>query len=91
MDLKMDEGLKTLLDSGKDKGYLLLNVQLPDSASLARTDHARAQVSTLRLRFLKLAVRIEVSVRRIVLHFPQTYPDRADFQRLALSLGAQSG
>jgi hypothetical protein len=58
---------------------------------LARTDHARAQVSTLRLRFLKLAVRIEVSVRRIVLHFPQTYPDRADFQRLALSLGAQSG
>jgi hypothetical protein len=58
---------------------------------LARTDHARAQVSTLRLRFLKLAVRIEVSVRRIVLHFPQSYPDRADFQRLALSLGAQSG
>jgi len=58
---------------------------------LARTDYARAQVSTLRLRFLKLAVQVVVSVRRIVLHFPQTYPDRADFHRLALSLGAQTG
>jgi len=35
MDLKMDEGLKTLLDSGKDKGYLTysqVNDYLPDDA-----------------------------------------------------------
>ena len=35
MDLKVDEGLKTLLDSGKDKGYLTysqVNDYLPDDA-----------------------------------------------------------
>src|SRR5712692_9074677 len=35
MDLKMDEGLKTLLESGKDKGYLTysqVNDYLPDDA-----------------------------------------------------------
>jgi hypothetical protein len=56
---------------------------------LAGTDYARAQVSTLRLRLLKIGVQVVVSVRRIVLHFPQAFPDRANFHRLALSLGAQ--
>src|SRR5258708_28998359 len=35
MDLKMDEGLKALLESGKDKGYLTysqVNDYLPDDA-----------------------------------------------------------
>ena len=35
MDLKMDEGLKTLLDQGKEKGYLTysqVNDYLPDDA-----------------------------------------------------------
>ena len=35
MDLKQDEGLKTLLDSGKEKGYLTysqVNEYLPDDA-----------------------------------------------------------
>ena len=35
MDLKMDEGLKALLDSGKEKGYLTygqVNDYLPDDA-----------------------------------------------------------
>src|SRR5438309_10892791 len=35
MDLKMDEGLKALIDSGKDKGYLTygqVNDYLPDDA-----------------------------------------------------------
>src|SRR5438270_10890237 len=35
MDLKQDEGLKTLLESGKDKGYLTysqVNEYLPDDA-----------------------------------------------------------
>ena len=35
---------------------------------LAPTRHARAQVSTLRERFLKLGAQVVVSVRRIVLH-----------------------
>jgi hypothetical protein len=40
----------------------------------AGTELAAAQVSTLRERLLKLAVWVERSVRRIVLHFPVTFP-----------------
>src|SRR5437660_1728651 len=58
---------------------------------LARTDCARAQVSTLRERFLKLGVQVVASVRRIVLHLPQAFPYCDHFYRLALSLGAQTG
>jgi hypothetical protein len=58
---------------------------------LARTHHARAQVSTLREHFLKLGALVIVSVRRIVLHLPQAFPYRDSFHRLALSLGAQTG
>jgi len=57
---------------------------------LAPTRHARAQVSTLRERFLKLGAQVVASVRRIVLHLPQSFPDRKSFQTLAFSLGAQS-
>lgn len=58
---------------------------------LARTDCARAQVSTLRERFLKLGVQVVTSIRRIVPHLPESYPYLDRFRRLALSLGAQSG
>ena len=58
---------------------------------LARTNSARAQVSTLRERFLKIGVQVVTSVRRIVLHLPQAFPYRDTFSRLALSLGAQTG
>ena len=58
---------------------------------LARTHSARAQVSTLRERFLKIGVQVVTSVRRIVLHLPQAFPYRDTFSRLALSLGAQGG
>jgi hypothetical protein len=57
----------------------------------ARTSCARAQVATLRLRLLKLGVRVVGSVRRIVLHLPISTPDRAAWQRVALSLGARAG
>jgi len=57
---------------------------------LAPTRHARAQVSTLRERFLKVGTQVVVSVRRIVLHLPQSFPDLKSFQDLAFSLGAQS-
>jgi hypothetical protein len=58
---------------------------------LTPTRHARAQVSTLREHFLKLGAQVVVSVRRIVLHLPRSFPYRDTFHRLALRLGAQSG
>jgi hypothetical protein len=58
---------------------------------LSPTCHARAQVSTLREHFLKLGAQVIVTVRRIVLHLPQAFPDRDSFHRLALSLAAQTG
>jgi len=55
------------------------------------TGCARAQVSTLRERLLKVGVWIEVSVRRIVLHLPASYPFKQDWGRLAVALGARAG
>jgi hypothetical protein len=55
------------------------------------TGCARAQVSTLRERLLKVGVWIEVSVRRIVLHLPASYPFKHDWGRLAAALGARAG
>jgi hypothetical protein len=54
----------------------------------AGTSLARAQVSTLRERLLKLGVRIECSVRRIVLHLPRTAPWQQEWRRIALAVGA---
>jgi len=54
----------------------------------ARTSLARAQVSTLRERLIKLGAWIEVSVRRIVLHLPQSMPWACEWRRVAKSLGA---
>jgi Transposase DDE domain group 1 len=47
-----------------------------------------AQVPTRRERLLKVAVWVERSVRRIVLHLPQTFPWREAWQQLAHALGA---
>jgi hypothetical protein len=58
---------------------------------LAPTCHARAQVSTLRERFLKLGAQVVVSVRRIVLHLPRSFPDRDSFHHLALRLAIPTG
>ena len=54
----------------------------------AGTDCARAQVSTLRERLLKLGAWVERSVRRIVLHLPQHAPWHAAWCRVARNLGA---
>jgi len=53
-----------------------------------RTCCARAQVSTLRLRLLKLGAWIESSVRRVVLHLPVTTPYADEWHRIARSVGA---
>lgn len=55
------------------------------------TSCARAQVSTLRERLLKLGVWVTCSVRRIVLHLPQSAPWRSDWARIARRLGAATG
>jgi Transposase DDE domain group 1 len=49
---------------------------------------AEAQVTTLRERFLKLAVWVERSARRIVLHLPQTFPWLSTWRQLARAVGA---
>jgi len=54
----------------------------------AGTRLARAQVSTLRERLLKLGARIERSVRRLVVHLPQSCPYQSEWRRIALSVGA---
>ena len=56
---------------------------------MAGTALAAAQVSTLRERLLKLAVWVEKSVRRIVLHFPVNYPWLSCWQQLAHAVGAR--
>lgn len=57
----------------------------------AGTSCARAQVSTLRERLIKLGVWVEQSVRRIVLHFPAAFPFKDDWYRLARALNASAG
>jgi hypothetical protein len=47
-----------------------------------------AQVSTLRERLLKVAVWVERSVRRIVLHLPTAFPWLRPWRQLAQALGA---
>ncbi len=56
----------------------------------AGTALASAQVTTLRERVIKLAVWVERSVRRIVLHLPTTYPWLSSWQRIACAVGATS-
>lgn len=55
------------------------------------TDCATAQVTTLRERLLKLAVWVERSVRRLVLHLPTSAPWATTWQRVAVAVGATSG
>jgi hypothetical protein len=55
------------------------------------TAPARAQVWTLRERLLKLGAQVVASVRRIVVHLPESFPWQSDFQRIAGALGATAG
>ena len=53
-----------------------------------RTGCGRSQVSTLRLRLLKLGAWVESSVRRIVIHLPTGTPYAEDWRRIVRSVGA---
>jgi hypothetical protein len=57
----------------------------------APTALGRAQVWTLREHLLKLGVRVLASVRRVVLHLPESFPCLAVFQQVALALEATAG
>lgn len=54
----------------------------------ARTRYARAQVTTLRERLLKIGARVVASARRYVLHLPLGFPDVRAWQTIARRLGA---
>jgi hypothetical protein len=53
---------------------------------LATTELARAQVSTIRLKLLKIGALVQRSVRRIVIHLSESFPMREVFQSLAATL-----
>ena len=57
----------------------------------AGTNCARAQVWTLRERFLKLGARVVASARRMVIHLPQSFPFLTTFRHMALELEASPG
>ena len=54
------------------------------------TDAARAQITTLQLRLLKIAARVERSVRRFVLHLAENHPWAELWRRVALRCSAVS-
>lgn len=54
------------------------------------TELARAQVGTLRDHLVKIAARVKVSVRRIVLHLPESAPWKDAWRRIAIAAGAAS-
>jgi hypothetical protein len=58
---------------------------------LADTDLQHAQVQTIRLKLLKVAAAVIVSVRRIVFHIASCYPYQSLFQRVTRSLLLRPG
>ena len=56
----------------------------------AKTVCADAQVTTLRERLIKVAVWVERSARRIVLHLPVAFPWQPTWLQLARAVGATS-
>jgi hypothetical protein len=53
---------------------------------LKGTELAKAQVTTIRLKLLKVAARVRTSVRRVVLHLSSAYPHQRLFARLTARL-----
>jgi hypothetical protein len=68
--------------------YVLMQ-ELRQRASGTSCD--RAQVGTLRDRLIKIGVRVERSVRRLVLHLPASFPYLRAWRHVACALGARAG
>jgi hypothetical protein len=60
--------------------YMLMQAM---RAALTGTEFARAQVSTLRLRLLKVGAKVRESVRRVLVQLPSAYPWAHLWPRLA--------
>lgn len=69
--------------------YVLLHA-LRES-HLTKTDLAKAQINRIRIVLLKIAARVTVSVRRIVLHLSSSYPCETLFRRVAAALIPEPG
>ena len=54
--------------------------------ALKNTELAAAQVDTIRLKLLKVAARVVISVRRVVLHLSSAYPLQNLFRRMVAQL-----
>jgi hypothetical protein len=54
--------------------------------SLAGTELAKAQATTIRLKLLKVGAWVQRSVRRIVIHLSESFPMRELFNKLVLTL-----
>ena len=50
------------------------------------TDFENAQAATIMLRLLKIGVRVQSSVRRIVFHLPRGYPERNAWMKISRTL-----
>ena len=53
---------------------------------LKGTELARAQVGTIRLKLFKIAARVRISVRRVVLHLSSSYPYQSILRRIVAGL-----
>ncbi len=53
---------------------------------LAGTQHANAQCTTIRLKLLKIAARLRLSVRKVWLSFSEAYPYASDFAQILANL-----
>jgi hypothetical protein len=67
--------------------YLLM--QALRRTALRGTALEQAQVGTLRLKLLKVAARVKVSVRRVVFHLASSYPYQAVFREACTRLQSQ--
>lgn len=77
--------LRVLLTAGVFVLFQQLRTRLP------RRDATRPTVGTMRLRFLKIAARVESSVRRVVLHFAESHVWATQWLTLARRCGAVPG
>ena len=81
--IDVEEGYDLVVAGGGPAGsaaYVLL--EHLRRVVLKGTQLAQAQVGTLRVKLLKVAARVRVSVRRVVLHLSSYYPYQPLFTRI---------
>jgi hypothetical protein len=69
-----------------DRAFAYVLVEHVRRTALAGTELARAQVSTIRTKLLKIGARVRTSVRRVVLHLSASYPLAELFRQVARTL-----